>query len=449
MLVLPQKITARWVGNLKKWYINKGYVFTKILDYFECDVLDLIPTSTIKVRVICDYCKKEYLKEYRNYINDRKIIDTDACRDYKCSHKKQEEVMIKKYGVRNNMQLEASKERLRKLYQTDFDEVKKVFESKKLKLLSTKDDYKSDRSYLRFICLNHIEFGIQKIIFASVKSNKGCCKHDKFNLISQKLRLDGNIVYNAFLNADLLPQFKPSEYKNNAGLLPYICPLHKDKGIQYRSYGMLKTTKGCYYCSIERTRNALKLEEEYVFNEFKKRGLIVSNNEHYVTTNNYIKCECEKHLGVEQYITYSNLVNVKQPCLYCRIESSISKLNRRLRTVLYKWKKDSEKLCNKKCILTGSGDYQIHHLYSFDAIIKNILNELNLEIKNIYSGEEFLKIKNKILEYHEDNLGVCISSKLHTLFHKLYLKYNNTPEQFEEFKQRYYDGEFDYIKLAI
>jgi hypothetical protein len=59
-------------------------------------------------------------------------------------------------------------------------------------------------------------------------------------------------------------------------------------------------------------------------------------------------------------------------------------------------------------------------------------------------------LENKCLEIHfRYGLGVCLTKIYHDLFHDLYSVTFFTPEDFEEFKQRYYDGEFDYIKLVV
>ena len=50
-------------------------------------------------------------------------------------------------------------------------------------------------------------------------------------------------------------------------------------------------------------------------------------------------------------------------------------LSKYLRGQISKWKKDSMIACNYQCVLTGSKDFEIHHLYGFSNILKELLNE--------------------------------------------------------------------------
>jgi hypothetical protein len=61
-----------------------------------------------------------------------------------------------------------------------------------------------------------------------------------------------------------------------------------------------------------------------------------------------------------------------------------------------------------------------------------------------YSEEERILIYDMLNKLHiKYGLGVCLSKLVHKVFHDSYGYYNNTPEQFEEFKQRYKNFEFD------
>jgi hypothetical protein len=97
---------------------------------------------------------------------------------------------------------------------------------------------------------------------------------------------------------------------------------------------------------------------------------------------------------------------------------------------------------NYKCILTGKRFDIIHHLYGFDKIIQETFNIVNLPIYdeiNMYSVEQldtFSKVCNEL--HYKYGLGVCLTKEMHDKFHLEYGYGNNTPEQFEEFKQRYY-----------
>ena len=83
-----------------------------------------------------------------------------------------------------------------------------------------------------------------------------------------------------------------------------------------------------------------------------------------------------------------------------------------------KWRKQVFQRDNYTCQISGQTDVEIiaHHLNGYD-----------------WDKEHRTDINN----------GITLSKKIHDLFHKQYGYGDNTKEQFEEFKQRYYNGEFN------
>ena len=128
---------------------------------------------------------------------------------------------------------------------------------------------------------------------------------------------------------------------------------------------------------------------------------------------------------------------------------SYTNLSKFLRGQNYEWKLLSMKECNYKCVLTGSKNFEIHHLYGVSNIINDVLNR-NVKYKNVdfdsltkddleFIREEFLK------EQAKYPLGECVDKKLHCLFHSLYGQYYNTPEQWNRFKEDYKEGQYNKI----
>lgn len=129
--------------------------------------------------------------------------------------------------------------------------------------------------------------------------------------------------------------------------------------------------------------------------------------------------------------------------------NSYNTLSKYLRGQNQKWKKDSMKSSNYKCVLTESKNFEIHHLYGVSNIISDILNEYE-EYKDKpfeeYSDEDLSFILEQfLLEQSKYPLGECIDKRLHTLFHSMYGQYYNTPEQWNQFKQDYKNGRYKNI----
>lgn len=125
-------------------------------------------------------------------------------------------------------------------------------------------------------------------------------------------------------------------------------------------------------------------------------------------------------------------------------DSSYPTLSKYLRGQNQKWKKDSMKSCQYQCVLTGSKNFEIHHLYGVSNIIYDIFNEYP-QYQEIdfdeYSQEDLDFLLEKFIDKQSQYpLGVCIDKKLHILFHSLYGQYYNTPEQWYRFCEDYKKG---------
>jgi hypothetical protein len=125
-------------------------------------------------------------------------------------------------------------------------------------------------------------------------------------------------------------------------------------------------------------------------------------------------------------------------------QGGLTNLNRYLKHHIVQWKKDSMEACNYKCVITGKRFDQIHHLYSFNNIVYDAILELGLEKTEFigdYSEDELMPIIQKVQEIHyRYPLGVCLTKKIHKLFHKLY-GMETIPKDFYEFQSGIKSGE--------
>lgn len=104
-VILNQKIKIR-PNRSTKYYQEKGYLTYGPNTFITVDILDLLPTSTIKIQCQCDFCNKFFLKERRSINNLNDII---ACQH--CSIHKGKQTNLQKYGVEYTTQSEQMKEK--------------------------------------------------------------------------------------------------------------------------------------------------------------------------------------------------------------------------------------------------------------------------------------------------------------------------------------------------
>ncbi|MGL4802027.1 MAG: hypothetical protein ACRC18_07150 [Cetobacterium sp.] len=440
IILLDRIVNITWNNATKKWYESKGYIYTKSGDTLTVNIDDMIKTSTFRVNVKCDYCGKDHCKEYRKYISGRETIEKDCCSSKKCLAKKTKEINLKLYGVESCMQRDDIKDKVSEAMRTSFEDVLFLCNEKGLELISDFAEYKNDRSRIDIICKKHRDKGVQNTNLANIKKIKHCCFYGGSEETGKQKRLDFKVVLNKFLELGHTPLFEEVDYEGNYSKLEFICNKHKDKGVQLTTYGIIQQGScGCNYCAREVVKNKLKLSQEFVFNEFAKRGLDVVDGQTYANKDDLIAYTCKAHPCKIQYSTYNNLKKVNQPCDMCRNEESLSDLNRRFRSSITKWKSDTEKFNNYKCVFTKSSTYDIHHIHPYNEIIKESLVNLGID-KNTSNGTEIEMLKNEVVRLHEYyGLGVCIHPKIHSLFHVIYGK-TATIDDFNNFKKDYING---------
>ncbi len=129
----------------------------------------------------------------------------------------------------------------------------------------------------------------------------------KYCLIENRRLLRGNKVYNYFISCGLDPLFSPYDYINRNQKLPYICPNHREVGVQYMPYSQIQTTNRCTYCGIALKGQYKKLKVEDVRQDYINVGLIPMFEE-YINATTKLAYICPKHPDVIQYNLHKNVI---------------------------------------------------------------------------------------------------------------------------------------------
>nr|DAK83633.1 MAG TPA: endonuclease-like protein [Caudoviricetes sp.] len=209
ILVSDQKILTTWMPANRQHYIDKGYHYTKCRDKILVDVKDLPRNSQEEVKVVCDYCGKEFVKRYVNYLRQRSN-NKDCCKN--CQPKKFAESCMKKFGVCNPFQLDEVKKKSKKTCLERFgvenpaqsEEVKKKTEQTNFERYGNKYAIASDiiKAKREQTCEN--KYGA-KNVFGSKEIQ------EKIKLTNEKKYGVGNIAH-TFAIAEKIKQSNISKY---------------------------------------------------------------------------------------------------------------------------------------------------------------------------------------------------------------------------------------------
>lgn len=425
-MMITKEVEVLIVGNTLKYYKSLGYD-VKVKDKIKVKVSDLKKCSKETVQVQCDSCGKIvdfHFDAYRKYRED--FLNTE----YKCRECEIKEIWDKV--------------------------INKCIELNCI-LVSGIEIYNNHQTKVEFICNIHKEKGIQYVSVNNLLSKNSGCKLCANIKIGESKLLDFEFVKSKFIERNYI--LLETEYINAKTQMRYICPIHNNI-IQTITYDKLSQGHGCEYCGNERIGDHFRLDFNIVEELFKSKDFsLISKQEDYKNRLSPLKYICNKHKEYGIQTTSYHHINIQNDvCKCCQYENSIGEksshykggitpLYNYLRDKIYPWKFDTMNKYNFTCDLTNMKFDIVHHLYGFNNIVLETLQVLNLPLFdqiNKYSENELLLIQNKCLELHyKHGLGVCLCEPIHRLFHSIYLCGNNTIEQYEEFKQKYYNFEFD------
>ncbi|MCK9576059.1 MAG: hypothetical protein M0R51_09045, partial [Clostridia bacterium] len=116
-MLISYQVKVKWHGSNKNYYVNKGYIFTKINDIFMVKFEDLLPSGSQRILLKCDYqkdgCRDIYDKKISDYYknNIKSNIHSDCCKNPLCMKEKRRESVRKTYGCDNSNQIPEVKQR--------------------------------------------------------------------------------------------------------------------------------------------------------------------------------------------------------------------------------------------------------------------------------------------------------------------------------------------------
>lgn len=113
MLLNEELVKMKWSNTNKTRYIELGYEYTKIGEFFYPRAEDVLKCSSgAKIPVKCDYCGNTFYPTSRNYEKLHKKDSIDCC--VACKGKKIRETILDKYGVTSMVDIPGVRDKMKK-----------------------------------------------------------------------------------------------------------------------------------------------------------------------------------------------------------------------------------------------------------------------------------------------------------------------------------------------
>lgn len=182
----------------------------------------------------------------------------------------------------------------------------------------------------------------------------------------------------------------------------------------------------------------------------KKENYNYTNEEDLYLTNNY---QNMKHTDMAKVLNRT-LYSVQGRCSNLRLIKtydtlSYNNISDYIRKNNNEWKTESMVSCDYKCYLTGRKFNDIHHVYGFNLILDETLDELDIDKEKSFDNYKEDELNLILIMFIENQykypLGVCLNKDVHILFHQIYGYGNNTPDQWYRFEVDFKNGVYNDI----
>ena len=258
------KIEVSWNPKTREYYENKGYVFTKYYDKFLVDFNDIYPTSTTKIKVECDYCRKQYTVSYSSYRRSLTNGNKIAC--------------IHCVGAK------AAEQSLDKRQEDIYQKLTKICNDKNYKLITIKNEIINNLSEISYICPVHGETHTK---VTNLLQGKGCYKCGRMKALKNKasttLRERQDNLYSKALNVAKQKDYTiitpKDEIMRNTSVIKYICSIHGEQQMRISNF---ITGRNCPKCAIDKNKQKYKLSDDEVEKRIKDLGGTLLNKTDYI-----------------------------------------------------------------------------------------------------------------------------------------------------------------------
>ena len=254
-----------------KYYINKGYKYTKTREKFYVKIKDLSPNSHVPITAICDICKKEFVTN--NNQLSRAKRDYDVC-----------------YDCKSYKMIETKREKARDKTWEDLDN---IFKPKGYKIITPKEQFVNRKQIIEYLCPKHgiVTGSIHNLLrghgcsYCARESNTDACRNSGEKVSKYINSINNNILLN------------PEDYKNsdchNLQILCGCC----SKQIFITSFSSYKHgTQRCAFCSKSCSSNELKI-----------RNILDKNDIRYIPEKTFSDCKDKGLLFFDFYLPDYNL----------------------------------------------------------------------------------------------------------------------------------------------